>query len=236
MTLLLDRPQTSSAAVPAKPRERVASGLLADAVFGTNAGVAMRTLHSDVFGVTTVALSDPRPAAGGVADEVRSLRDAICGAGVSRQALARLLGVDRRSLSGWARGEIRPGPDRIAGMRALARIVADIDAEYPGRVSDVLSMPRGKFTLLDAVAEGRTRAELWRAWMARAASSVTVTWRDRQDEPMWAAAARAIAEGRIAVPAWERTVRPETTYEMRPDEEAAAFAEPEYETRRRGYR
>jgi hypothetical protein len=55
-------------------------------------------------------------------------------------------------------------------------------------------------------------------------------------EPMWAAAARAVAEGRIAEPVREPTVRPESTYEMRPDEEAAAFAEPEYESRRRGYR
>lgn len=236
MTLLLDRPQTSSSAASASPRERVASGFLADAVFGTNAGVAMRLLQSDVFGVTTVAVIAAKPTMGGIADEVHTLRDAICAAGVSRQTLARLLGVDRRSLSGWARGEIRPGPERIAALRALARVVGDIDAAYPGRVSEVFATARGTFTLLDAVAEGRTRAELWRAWMAGAAASVTVTSRARENEPMWAAAARAIAEGRIAVPAWERTVRPESTYEMRPDEEAAAFAEPEYESRRRGYR
>lgn len=236
MTLLLDRAQTSSSAAPAKPRERVASGFLAEAVFGTNAGVLMRSLQSDVFGVTTVAARDANPAPVGVADEVRTLRDAICAVGVSRQALARLLGVDRRSLSGWASGEIRPGPERIAGMRALARIVAEIDSEYPGRVTDVFSTARGTFTLLDAVAEGRTRAELWRAWLTRAGSVVAATTRRPQDEPMWAAAVRAIAEGRIAAPAWVRTVRPESTYEMHPDEEAAAFAEPDYESRRRGYR
>ncbi|MHB8719700.1 MAG: helix-turn-helix domain-containing protein [Candidatus Dormibacteria bacterium] len=236
MTLLLDRQQTSSSVALVQPRERVASGLLAESVFGTNAGVVMRSLQGDVFGITTVAARGAHPAAVGVADEVRSLRDAICAAGVSRQALARLLGVDRRSLSGWVRGEIRPGPERLARLRALACIVGDIDDEYPGRVNDVLATPRGTLTLLEAVAEGRTRADLWRAWMARAASTVTVTTRRRDEEPIWAAAARAIAEGRIAVPAWERTVRPDTTYEMRPDEEAAAFVEPEHESRRRGYR
>lgn len=236
MTLLLGNPLTSSSPAPAKPREHVASGLLKDAVFGTNAGVAMRPLQSDVFGITTVPVSQTNRAAMGIADEVRALRDAICATGVSRQALARLLGVDRRSLSGWSRGEIRPGLERIIALRALARVVADIDAEYPGRANDVLGTARGTTTLLEAVAAGRTRSELWRVWMARAASSVTVTSSNREDEPMWAAAARAVAEGSIALPEWQRTVRPESTYEMRPDEEAGAFAEREHESRRRGYR
>jgi hypothetical protein len=54
-------------------------------------------------------------------------------------------------------------------------------------------------------------------------------------EPIWAAAARAVAEGRLGPPPRMPTVRPDSDYETDPAE-AAAFAEPEYRSRRRGYR
>lgn len=37
-------------------------------------------------------------------------------------------------------------------------------------------------------------------------------------EPVWAAAARALAEGRLHVPSRAHTIRPESTYEMDPRE------------------
>jgi DNA-binding transcriptional regulator YiaG len=238
MSLLLEQSQTSSTVpVRGKPREAVATGLLIDAVFGTNAGVIFRSLRNDVFGVTTVPLSDPwTTAEKAVADEVRSLRDAICAAGISRQGLARLLGVDRRSLSGWASGEIRPARERVDALRVVARTVAEIDADRPGRVAEVMLTARGTTTLIDAVAAGRTSLDLWRSWLSRGAAAVTVTARPRAAEPIWTAAARAMAEGRLTAPTWERTVRPESTYEMNPHEEAAPFAEPDYESGRHSYR
>jgi transcriptional regulator with XRE-family HTH domain len=226
MTLLLDRPQTSSSAVSAEPAEGVVTGLLVDAVFGTSAGVAIRSLKSDVYGITTVPASDDDTMAVGVADQVRALRDAICSVGISRQTLGRLLGVNRRSLSGWASGEIRPSPERIATLRSLARTTAEIDAEYTGRAVDILDAPRGTTTFIEALAAGRTRPELWRSWRARAAAPVTVVPRRRLAKPIAGAAARALADGRLREPTWERTPRPESTYEMRPDEEAGAFPSP----------
>ena len=237
MTLLLDQPQTSSAARLAPAREALATGLLLDAVFGTSAGVPFRSLRNDVSGITMVPASKPGTTHEiTVAYQVRTLRDAIAAAGVSRQQLARLLGVDRRSLSGWASGEIRPAPERIDVLRTVARTVADIDAERPGRAPEVLSCARGTTTLLDAVARGSTRLDSWRSWLARSATAVTVVAQPRMAGPIWAAAASALAEGRLSAATCERTVRPESTYEMNPDNEAAAFAEPEYEGGRRRYR
>ena len=45
-------------------------------------------------------------------------------------------------------------------------------------------------------------------------------------EPIWAAAARALAEGQLAPPTWERTVRTPETYEI--DLEEATRAESTY--------
>jgi hypothetical protein len=56
-----------------------------------------------------------------------------------------------------------------------------------------------------------------------------------RSEPIWAAAARAFAEGRLKPLPRMPTVRPESDYEMDPAE-AAAFVESEYQSRRRGYR
>lgn len=58
-----------------------------------------------------------------VAEEVRELRDRVIRCtGLSRQEIARAIGVDRRSLSGYVSGEIRPTDDRIRSLRDLAEI------------------------------------------------------------------------------------------------------------------
>ena len=65
------------------------------------------------------------------------------------------------------------------------------------------------------------------------AETVAVT--QERVEPIWAAAARALAEGRLGPPPRMPTVRPDSDYETDPAE-AAAFTEPEYRSRRRGYK
>lgn len=237
MTLLMDRLQTSSALPGNGDHEAVATGLLLDAVLGTNAGVRLRPLRNDAFGVTTVPPQQPATADDvEVAEEIRTLRDDIRALGVSRHNLARLLGVDRRSISGWVSGEIRPAPERVETLRAVARALADIAADRPGRVLETLRATRDGTSLLDAVASGTAPLDGWRGWLSRGSAPVTVKARRHEGEPIWAAAARAFKEGRLASPVVERTVRPESTYEMSPEEEAGAFTEPEYRGGRRGYR
>lgn len=47
------------------------------------------------------------------------------------------------------------------------------------------------------------------------------------EEPLWAAAARALKEGRLKPAERRPTIRPASTYEMDPDAEAYLFAEDE---------
>lgn len=237
MNLLMPGQAQTSSIVPAR-RVRTAvviSGLLVSTAPGTSAGVTWRGLRRGDSGVMTVA---HRTTAGPerVTDEVRSLRDTIKASGVSHQQIARLLGVDRRSLSGWASGEIRPTPARIASLRVLARTVEDIAVEHRGRVDDVLSSRRDATTLLDAVVSGRTSLAGWRLWLSRTAATVSVERRAPAPEPIWAPALRALEAGQLSTPDRAPTVRPESTYEMNPDREAAAFIEPDYQSGRRGYR
>ena len=54
------------------------------------------------------------------AEEVRQLRDAIQRSGnLSRQGIAAVVGVDRRSLAAWARGETQPSPTNLSRLRTL---------------------------------------------------------------------------------------------------------------------
>lgn len=63
------------------------------------------------------------PASRKTADEVRELRDRIThSTGLSRQEIARAIGVDRRSLSGYVSGEIRPTEDRLRSLREFGEI------------------------------------------------------------------------------------------------------------------
>jgi transcriptional regulator with XRE-family HTH domain len=213
------------------------AGLLPTTAFGTNSGIAEVLRWANPYELITTTPPVRRTVAlFGIADEVRELRDAICSHGLTRQDVARAVGVDRRSLSAWASGEMRPGPERLRVLHTLARLVDTIASERPGRVRDVLVARRGGTAVIDRVAtEGVHVLETWRAatW-----PEATVTLRStaaRSQEPIWAAAARASAEGRLKPPTWERTVRPAATYEM-DLEEARAFGEPEPEVRRRGYR
>jgi transcriptional regulator with XRE-family HTH domain len=209
-------------------------GLLLDAVFGTSAAMPLVS-WVDVTTVTTTPEARQAARFPGVAQEVRELRDRIRALGLTRQDIARGVGVDRRSLSGWVRGETRPADDRVVLLRVLARLVADIDDERPGRARDVLLARNAGRPLIERIAsEGSAILETWRA-AARPASSVTVTRRPViAGEPIWAAAARALAGGRVAPLARERTVRPAATYEM-DLAEAGAHDEPEIERGRRGY-
>jgi transcriptional regulator with XRE-family HTH domain len=240
VTTILDQPSTTSAVVGSFVHADIAlaTGLLVDPDFGTNTGIAMaRRLRSVAVVMTGVPgppltdLAGDDPAA-----EVRALRDRIAAQGLSKQEIARAIGVDRRSLSGYAKGDIRPSSRRLGLLHTLADLVEAISTERPGRVRDLLLSRRGRVALVDQLGTaGRSILRTWPAWVARTEATVTVTPRVALAEPVWAAAARAVAGGRLGVPRRAHTVRPESTYEMDLDE-AMAFSEPEYKSRRRDYR
>jgi transcriptional regulator with XRE-family HTH domain len=239
MNVLLDSERTSSTTEWRSDRGSVAlaSGLLLGAVFGTGSGVShVPKWRNDVPGITTMPAVQRVTMLLGIADEVRQQRDRICSYGLTRQDIAHALRVDRRSLSGWVSGEIRPTSERVLTLNALAELVADVDAERPGRAREVLLARRTGRALLDRVAtEGRSLLVAWRL-SVRPEARVEVRRRTEwAHEPIWAAAARALAEGQLAPPTWERTVRTPETYEI-DLEEATAFREEEPERGRRGYR
>lgn len=239
MNMLLNPERTSSTTGWRSDEGAVAlaSGLLLGAVFGTGSGVSyIPRWRENVPGITTMPAVRRVTKLLGIADEVRQLRDLICSQGLTRQDIARALGVDRRSLSGWVSGEIRPAPERVVTLAVLAELVVDVDAERPGRARDVLLVRRTGRALLDRVAaEGRSLLVTWRR-SVRPEGSVEVGRRaEPAQEPIWAAAARALADGQLAPPSWERTVRMPETYEI-DLEEATAFQEEEPDRGRRGYR
>jgi len=236
MTVLEEAP-TSSSLRPDQPRQvELIHGLLTGAVFGTNAGMSLHAnLRQHVFGLTTVPAVEPRFTAL-AADEVRRLRDDICRRGLTRQDVARGVGVDRRSLSGYASGEINPHPERLDALRILARVTREIEVERPTHVRDVLLAQRGEDTLLDAVGSGRYAvAAAWRTWLARFEAQVDVRPRAPVVEPVWSAAARALADGRLTAPSRTGTVRSADTYEMDVTEASGVEEDLGSGGRRRGY-
>ncbi len=231
------RPTSSSVASRSGRVVALRAGLLPGTVFGTNAGIPNVMGWADHLPpITTTPAIERSTQIPGIADEVRDLRDEVCAHGLTRQDVARAVGVDRRSLSGWVSGEIRPSAERVRALRSLARLVADIAVERPDRVRDVLLTRRSGRAFIDRVAdEGARLLQTWRASI-RPEAKVSVRVRPRgSTEPIWAAAARALLDGRLIPPTWERSIRPAATYEM-DLEEASAFEEAEPGVRRRGYR
>lgn len=213
-----------------------ATGVLVPCFVGTNAGFRSTydmsgTVSMIVTAGHALVAAPPRTS---TAEEVSSARDELVRRGLTRQQIAGALGVDRRSLSGWVAGEIRPTPERVVALRALVGVVAAIDAAYPGRAGEILTQQRGGSDLLGQLARGRTDVlERWEQWASRPAARVTVTRRRAEGEPVWAAAAEAKLAGRLGRLERARTVRAASQDEMDSDK-AATFAESPTEQPRRG--
>lgn len=91
------------------------------------------------------------------AEEVARLRDRIiAAAGLTKQDIARGIGVDRRSLSGFVTGEIRPSDLRLRALHVLAESSEWAAGRYGVRAKDVLREDPGDGALLDLIASGRT--------------------------------------------------------------------------------
>lgn len=175
----------------------------------------------------------PRP----VREDVQKLRDEIARrTRLTREQIARAIGVDRRSLSAWVRGEATPGADKLERLQLLADVVRDIDATESGRATEVLLSRSAGLDLLDHIAAGRlNRAHDWKV-LQGAAPSVTITHRTARKRPLHQRALDAYLRGELHPIGRAATLRPESDYEQ--DLAKAERLMPDEPARRsrRGYR
>ncbi|MCL5445424.1 MAG: helix-turn-helix domain-containing protein [Actinobacteria bacterium] len=207
----------------------------AERMTGAVSSWASRFWRIDVSSTETgiTYTSPPRP----VREEVQKLRDEIARrTRLTREQIARALGVDRRSLSAWAKGEATPSEEKLARLQVLADVVRDIDATGPGRATEVLLSRSGSQDLLDHIAAGRlTDARAWQS-LQGVAPSVTVTHRRSTKRPLHQNALDAYLKGELRPFGRAATIRPESDYEQ--DLAGADHLMPDEPVRRtrRGYR
>lgn len=154
--------------------------------------------------------STPRP----VREEVQKLRDEIARrTRLTREQIARALGVDRRSLSAWVRGEATPGADKLERLQLLTDVVRDIDATESGRATEVLLSRSGGQDLLDHIAAGHfAHPRDWRAFQG--SPSVTIVHRYSAKRPLHQNALDAYLRGELRSLGRASTIHPESDYEQ----------------------
>lgn len=154
-----------------------------------------------------------------LAAEVERLRDRITSRSrLTRQEIARAIGVDRRSLSGFVKGEIRPTEERLRALRVLAD-TADWSANAFGEYArEVLrgTDPDSSPLLLIATGETDLRPELLAA--AERAGVVAQTRiethvRETKKEPLYLKASGAWA-GKETLPTRTGVPRSDADYEQ----------------------
>jgi transcriptional regulator with XRE-family HTH domain len=150
-----------------------------------------------------------------VKEEVQELRDDIARrTRLTRQQIARALGVDRRSLSAWVKGVAIPGTGKLERLRMLANVVRDIDATGPGRATEVLLSRTGGQDLLDHIAAGHfRRASDWQL-LQGTTPSATIVHRHQQRRPLHQNALEAYLRGELRPLGRAATIRPESDYEQ----------------------
>ena len=163
--------------------------------FGTTDHFGVPDAHRFVAPVAATAwVAHGTALAPSVAAEVKRLRDHVAQTiGLSRGEIARAIGVDRRSLSGYVAGEIRPTEPRLEALRLLAETASWAAAEFGGRAPELLGSSGERVTLLNQMAEGRTDIRRTiRAAAARiglAGGSIVTTRARRTKPPLYLAAA-----------------------------------------------
>ena len=169
-----------------------------------------------------------------LAEEVEQLRDRVSTlTGLTRQEIARAIGVDRRSLSGFVAGEIRPTEDRMRALRALADNADWTAAHFGERAREVLRGKSPESSPLRLIAEGKTniRRELQAAAeQAGLGSTGRITIMPRESrEPLYLRAAAAWST--TGLPSRPSTHRDDAEYEQ--DLSRAAVSVPASERQRR---
>jgi transcriptional regulator with XRE-family HTH domain len=171
-----------------------------------------------------------------ISSEVERLRDQISSlTGLTRQEIARAIGVDRRSLSGFVTGEIRPTEGRIAALRTLAETVDWSALQFGEHAREVLRGQNPDSSPLNLIAEGRTdiRRELKAAaQQAGLVIATPVSMHQRQTrEPLYV---KALAEwtDKGSLPTRAGVPRDDAEYEQDLSKAATALS-PETRPRRR---
>ncbi len=186
----------------------------------------------DVFfsSVTVWPTSTESPASF-LAEEVVRLRDQIIEAsGLTRREIATAIGVDRRSLSGFATGEIRPTPSRLESLRLLARVAVYASARWGERARDVLVTSHEGLTPLERVAAGDRAVFVVLETVGTAGSPATIERRSPRSQPLY-----ELVRAMPAQPSRARTLRDEHEYSQNLAE-ASAFLEDPVPARRRQIR
>lgn len=166
-----------------------------------------------------------------LAEEVVRLRDQISDtSGLTRQEIAGAIGVDRRSLSGFANGEIRPTPPRLESLRLLAKVAGYASARWGERARDVLLSPHDGLTPLERVAAGDRTVFAVLETVGTAGLSVKVERRSPRSLPLY-----ELVRGAATQPARVGTLREEDEYSQDLSG-AAAFHEEPIPVRRRRIR
>ena len=121
--------------------------------------VALTTRHQLGFSLKHVVSRDVVPTSdrasqmtrpGMVAELVRILRDRVVSlTGLTKQEVALALGVDRRSLSGYVSGSIRPPDERLRRLRVLDETARWAVDEYGVRAGELL---RGRYVEVSPLA------------------------------------------------------------------------------------
>jgi transcriptional regulator with XRE-family HTH domain len=172
-----------------------------------------------------------------VKEEVQKLRDDIARrTRLTRQQIARALGVDRRSLSAWVKGVATPSTDKLERLQMLADVVRDIDATGPGRATEVLLSRAGGQDLLDHIAAGHfRRASDWQL-LQGATPSVTIVHRRPAKRPLHQNAFEAYLRGELRPLGRAATIRPESDYEQDLAKAERMMPDEPVRKSRRGYR
>jgi transcriptional regulator with XRE-family HTH domain len=150
-----------------------------------------------------------------VKEEVQRLRDDIARrTRLTRQQIARALGVDRRSLSAWVKGVATPSTEKLERLQMLADVVRDIDAAGPGHATEVLLSRAGRQDLLDHIAAGHfRRASDWQL-LQGATLSRTIVHRNPAKRPLHQNALEAYLRGELRPLGRATTIRPESDYQQ----------------------
>jgi transcriptional regulator with XRE-family HTH domain len=177
--------------------------------------------------------SAPRPAK----EAVQQLRDDIARrTRLTREQIARAIGVNRRSLSAWVKGQATPSTDKQERLQLLADVVRDIDATDSDRATEVLLSRSHGLDLLDHIASGRLhRAHEW-IMLQGAAPSVTIEHRSARRQPLHQRALDAYLRGELHPIGRAATLRSESDYEQDLAQAERLMPDEPARRSRRGYR